>query len=135
MSRPWGPPAAIAAGVIVVLFGLMIWFAYHSVRGDVHSLDRAGRSGGVYNWFRGDASSDARATPACASNSSAQGNASSACRRGATSKRSCTCPSAYSATEQASVAVSKASSFIWRGGPLGRASFRFRAVRRGAAAE
>jgi hypothetical protein len=43
---------------LVVLFGLMAWFAYHAVRADVHSLDRAGRSGGVYGWFRRDAGLD-----------------------------------------------------------------------------
>jgi hypothetical protein len=43
---------------IVVLFGVLIWFAYHAVRADVHSLDRAGRSGGVYGWFAKDAGSD-----------------------------------------------------------------------------
>jgi hypothetical protein len=44
---------------LIVLFGLMLWFAYHSVRADVHSLDRAGRTGGVYGWFRRDAGTDA----------------------------------------------------------------------------
>ena len=58
------------------------------------------------------ASSCDLATPASASSCSAQGNDSSAWRRGAISKRSCTSPSSHRATEQASVAVSKASSFM-----------------------
>jgi hypothetical protein len=49
---------------LVVLFGLMIWFAYHQLRPDVHSLERTGRTGGVYGWFRKDASTDAVAVAA-----------------------------------------------------------------------
>ena len=56
-----------------------------------------------------------RLMPASASSASAHGRLSSACRRGAISKRSSTCPSTCRATEQASVAVSKASSFIGSG--------------------
>src|SRR3546814_18331001 len=49
-----------------------------------------------------------------ASSCPAQGRASSAWRRGATSKRSRTSPSTQTATEQPSVAVSNASSFTRR---------------------
>lgn len=49
---------------LVVLFGALIYFSYQSVRADVHSLDRAGRTGGVYGWFRRDAGLDAAAVAA-----------------------------------------------------------------------
>ena len=36
---------------VVVLFGLLIWFAYHALRTDVHGLDRAGRGGWAHRWL------------------------------------------------------------------------------------
>jgi hypothetical protein len=62
LSFPWMMARDVVA--IVVLFGLLLWFAYHSVRADVHSLDRAGRRGGVYGWFSRDAGADPAAVAA-----------------------------------------------------------------------
>jgi hypothetical protein len=56
LNFPWMVARDLVA--IVVLFALMIWFAYNQVRADVHSLDRAGRRGGVYGWFARDAGRD-----------------------------------------------------------------------------
>lgn len=51
----FGGMMARDVAALVVLYGMVTWFAYHQLRADVHGLDRAGRRSWAYGFLTGNA--------------------------------------------------------------------------------